>query len=785
MEGRLEPSRRLAVGFVLTLGTLLGVALFGESARVALRTPLVPREARSAPVSVPLDGRDARRGAVRFRLELVTHDPAALLAHEELQLFFEAAGPRRALVAARLELRGTGCSLVAGPRRELTSREAVVFRRSPECLGLSNLTVPATTDLVVEVRGEGGLALLGFERRADGGSTLLQGAPTRLWTAGFDVRGALIGYPETAPRIVLLQHMWRGAPGVGWVASLSALALGLACAGCVVFPTLPIRPTTSRLPAIARGATGAALLAGSLALLHAVLEPPLSGPDEPYHLLGFADLVSDEALARDTVSWMGETHVWRTRQQPFERFRTIDVNRPYVVPDDQLRPTEVAMRSAVVARVWRAASPLARGVPAHRALFALRLVNVLLFAVAVAAATALAMALVAEPFAQWLVYPFLFVPSLPFFATHVSETAVLCSIYTLLAAAVAIVALDGSRAHWAGLPLGLSSGLMLAGGRGPWPLLALVGTVLAGRVALGGADATARRRSAFIFWGGFGLGLTIFFALMDEPYRLMTETTAINFAALPAALRDFGRWLLTQPLAAAVIFGGGTALELVLARPRELLAQRWAPIATPIVVRSAAVLAVAVVISLAASLLVSYPQLSTEDNYTMPLRDRVVSVLATMATMFRLTEPNFLLASSFWVGFGWLDTIPKPPFQGLLMALCGACLAWLLSHVAGRRQPRRFLWLAIVALGAGAALVVYAASTQGRISTLVGRHLIGWYLVVLTVIGSALTLEPERTAARNDGPPAGTAGGWRAALLLLVAGGAHAYCLSFILRRYF
>ncbi len=39
---------------------------------------------------------------------------------------------------------------------------------------------------------------------------------------------------------------------------------------------------------------------------------------------------------------MGETHLWRIRYQPTERFRTIDVGRPYVVEDDQLRATEVA-----------------------------------------------------------------------------------------------------------------------------------------------------------------------------------------------------------------------------------------------------------------------------------------------------------------------------------------------------------------------------------------------------------------------------------------------------------
>jgi hypothetical protein len=140
------------------------------------------------------------------------------------------------------------------------------------------------------------------------------------------------------------------------------------------------------------------LLAASLGLLYAVLVPPLMAPDEPYHMLGFAELASDRALAADTVAWMGETHLWRIRQQPSERFRSIDVGRPYVQDDDQLRATEVAMRSAVLARLWQAARPLLVERKAPGFLLRVRLLNVLLWSAAMAAATAFAVAAVDEPF---------------------------------------------------------------------------------------------------------------------------------------------------------------------------------------------------------------------------------------------------------------------------------------------------------------------------------------------------------------------------------------------------
>ncbi len=781
MRARLVPSRRLALLFILALGALLGVVLFAESARVPLRTPLVPRASRASPLSVPLDGRETRRASTLFRLELVAREPAELLAHEELHLFLESVPKGRALVAARLQLRGSDCALVATGREELTSQQPTVLRRSAECRP-RDLPGPVALDLEVEVKGDGGVSLLAFVPATDTPAPL-QITPSRTRPTPLDVRGAFVDYPATAPRIVLLNHMWRIAPGVGWLAGLVGLAIAIACAGCLVFPTRPA--TDSRFwPAtvtILRGVAGAALFATSLTLLHAVLDPPLSGPDEPYHLLGFADLVKDEALAEDTIAWMGETHLWRIRQQPGERFRTIDVGQPYVVEDDQLRPTEVAMRSAILARTWRAVAPVVRGQPAPRALLALRILNGLVFALAVGAASALALALVAEPLPQWLVFPFLFVPSLPFFAMHVSETAILCSVYVLLGASLAVVSLDGPRAHWAGLPLGLATGLMLAGGRSPWPLTVLVSAILLGRVLLGPRGSRREIRDALVFWGGLGLGAAVFFLALDDAYRMMTETYAIYFTRfVPEGLRGLGLWLLAHPSVATSLVLCGATLEVVLGPLRTRLAARLEPDARRIVPLVANALAAAVILSLLGSLFFAYPQLPLQP---LAAPERLGAVLRTMATMFRLTEPNFSLASSFWVGFGWLDTMPRPALQGLLTALVGLALAMRLRHIARYRQVRRFLWMLLVAAGAVAALVLYTLSTQDKVTALQGRYLIGWYLAVLAVIGGALVL--DHRAPMDTGDPPGSEGSTRAAFLLVVAGAVHVYCLSFILKRYF
>jgi hypothetical protein len=784
MRARLVPSRRLALLFVLALGALLGAALLARSARIPLRTPLVPRSARTTPLAVPLEGRDAPRGAVLVRAELSASDLAGLVSHEELQLFFESPAPARSLLRGEIRVRGRDCTLMAAPLDELSARHPVVFRVSAGCASLRVHRGPATLDLALEVEGRGDVSILAFVPSEGAAPAALQMLASDVHPTALDLRGALVSYPETAPRIVLLGHMWRNDPGPSAIGALVLLAIVLACAGCLLFPTERVDAGAPARATVMRGGSGAALLASCLALLYAVLAPPLSGPDEPYHLIGFAELVGDEALARDTVAWMGETHLWRIRQQPAERYRTIDVGKPYIVVDDQLRPTEVAMRSAIVARLWRAVGAVARGGSAHHALFALRLVNVLVFAFAVGAAAALALLLVAEAFPQWLVFPFLFVPALPFFATHVSETAVLSAVYVLLGASIGVIALDGPRAHWAGLALGLATGLMLAGGRSPWPLAPLVGSTLLGRALLSGCVSRAGFRAALVFWAGFGLGASVLFLAMVDEYRTMLSTYATYVALyVPAPLRGLGTWLLEHPAGALGLVLVGAALEVALGPLRQRFAAVLGSSAQAAAARAAAVLAVVVSCSLVGSLLFAYPQLPVERQYEIAAPDRLAAVLRTMATMFRLTQPDFQLASSFWVGFGWLDTMPGPRFQGLLLALVGGALvAWLL-YLARHRETRRLAWLLLTATGLAGALVLYSLSTQGLDTALTGRYLIGWYLALLAVVAGALVVDHRPPRAVGVGS-AGD-GSARAAWLLLVAGSVHVYCLFVILQRYF
>jgi hypothetical protein len=773
----------LALLFVGLLASIVAVFLLLPSARVPVRTRLVEKAQRGPLVAAPFSSRE--KGQTTFhRLTLALMDPQVLADHAEVWLFPLPSGAGGRLHRAELRVQGTSCAFEAGAQGRLVDGKPLALRRRPEC---SSLPIPrdAPLDLMVEVEGGGELALWAFQPLATGEEM----GPIQIPSPGpgaagpsLGLRGFFVDYLPTAPRVDLLNDMWRISPSPHWLWLSLAVGLGLALGGCLVFPTRRATSEGSTIALAAASGAGAALLAGSLVVLYAVLTPPLAAPDEPYHLLGLAELIGDTSLPEGTVAFMGQTHLLRIRFQPREHFRTVDRDRPYVANDPRMRPTEVEMRSGALAVMWRALGSHLRGQPAPRALLAIRLLNALVFALAVGMATAMATACVEAPYPQLLCIPFFFVPALPFFAMHVSETAVLCSVYVVLAMSLLVLVLDGPRAYWAGLPLGLACGVMLAGGRSPWPLAAIVVAALLARVALGSSRPGNERRAALVFWTGLALGGSVFHLLLNDAYRRMV---LIYARFVPAGLRPAAPWLLGHPAVVAALAIPAAVLESSLARLRPAVARALAQPAAKVMRWSAFALAAAVVLSLVGSLLVPYPHLEREPRFPLTATERAFEVLATMATTFRLRDPDFLLFSTFWTGFGWVDTIPGPAFQALLALLTAIALIGLLSHLAQSRQVRRAFWLVTLGLGATVSLILYTLATQHLPMALQGRYLIGWHLVVLTAIGSWIAL--------FEGLPSGARGGRllrvarlpRAGVLLVLGGAIHVYCLCFILWRYF
>ena len=375
-----------ALAFVGLLGALLAHALGTQSARVLLREPLVPRSARGPLVAVPLVPGPSAGGvrvhaiALSRRRAVPTRGAPGALAVPRSpgdELTPPRCPPARDRDGVPLRVRtcrgGAHCG--AGTRRG-RSRAAPLGRVPGGPAGFGR--VPPARSHGERRRADRPVGLpsaRGRRRpRPDPGCT---GPPSR--GLGGEERPRPVDRPAA-----------HGSPSRAaecHVAPLGRPELDLVEPGGRTGARLRRWPAVSIVaggPGVARGlrrvlrsALCCALPALGLAGLYAVLTPPLFGPDEPYHLLGFADLVHDARLADDTVEWMGQTHLLRIRYRPEERFRSVDPGRPFVADDDQLKPTEVEMRSATLACLWRALGPALRGLGAPQTLLALRLVNAL------------------------------------------------------------------------------------------------------------------------------------------------------------------------------------------------------------------------------------------------------------------------------------------------------------------------------------------------------------------------------------------------------------------------
>ena len=338
--------------------------------------------------------------------------------------------------------------------------------------------------------------------------------------------------------------MWRVSPGIAWLAGAACAAIGLALAGCLAFPTRPLAGASSS-PAAA-----AVVRAGGGG------RPPRGEPRGALRRPRAAAVRSRRAVSPARIRRSHEGRRARGRR------RGVDGRDPPLAhPLPPGRELSHDRRRAAVRRPRPPAAPH-RGRPAQRGARAARAGRGAAPERPPGAASPAGVAAperarcsrwpwVSPPRSRWR-----WCPSpcrsgwpsrscssrrLPFFAMHVSETALLCSIYVLLAISLAVLFGDGPGSHWAGAPLGLATGLMLAGGRSPWPLTALVAAALLGRAVLGPSAPHRARRNALVFWGGFGLGAAVFFVLLDDAYRSMTELVGPPLRALHP-LRPAGRW---------------------------------------------------------------------------------------------------------------------------------------------------------------------------------------------------------------------------------------------------
>jgi hypothetical protein len=758
--------------------------------------PLVEEKPGMSVGAVALLPADSRPGERVFRLQLSSTRPGELLEYDQIRLVMATYRTHPRLIRGTLRVSGTPCELVTTSGAVLMDNRHLTFTRGDGCDGVATTAKPVTLELALRMRGSGrvGVWTLTSPKDLSGAATLMLAGP-----AGQPEKAAVRGFlantesPSTARKITLLNHMWQLSDSVQWIwlvvllAGLLVFAAGL-CLPVAAAPAVGRR--LARFRHAARATASATLVALALGLLYTVLVPPMMAPDEPYHLAGFGAINGGVPSLAQIRDWSKTTHLARIRFNPDQRFRTDDIRSALPPADPSITPTATEQRSAVVTTLWRGLGRLWGPQSAPQALLLLRLAHACVFALGVGISALVLSLLARVRFAALLPLALLAVPTLPFFAMHVSDHAILAAIYPVVAASVATLLLGGPAAHWAALPLGLASGLMVASGRGSWPLLAVIAFVLVARLAFGIWQSGRSWLAACTFLGGIAVGVAVFMMIRTpgfDPFFLLRKRK------LPdpmVHIKDRLSILLALPLALALV---GLGLDWLRSRLRRTTTGRSGRFSR----LAAGAGVVLLLLGCVATAWIEPPQLESLTRASPSgwsaqlvagaptLEQYVKNVMLSMATMFRFGRPDFYTFSSFWGGFGWLDTILPDELLLCFSFLVLAGLVTLLLWIARQRSVTLLGWLLTLGVGWAVSLAAYAAVCHYVPVNLHGRYLIGWWLTLLAVVWSPITFGRSDWTGEPPDESQPSSARIRTTIVFVLIPAIHAYCLRFILLRYF
>jgi hypothetical protein len=692
-------------------------ALLLQRVPYRVEQPLIPAGTAGTTLSVLLPSKPISRGLQEAYAVLRFPAVGELIGHEQLQLVTATYAAPARLIEAHAAVEGTNCTFDTDTAQEIQNNGPLVLIRSKACQSLQGQPTPRVF-LTILYRGEKGIALwtkLPAAVRPEGVAELTFPPIVYAGTTGM-LEGALLdtGRFEHS-RAELLAYVWFEDTATGWLWLTLALAAVLAGRGTAVLIAARKVPT----PAQTFG------LALALALTYAVLTPPLQAPDEPTHLLTFARVTAQSRLADEAARWSWRTHFERIRFHPEERFLSVHLGRPSF-RSWTLVTTQDAARSAATSRLWWLAAVIAPDLRVANWLLVLRILNALVFAGVMAAVARAGGIGGFNP-----AFALLIVPTLPFFAMHLSNHAMLMCADVLIAGAAAIGFWRPERAGAAGVTLAAGQMLAIASGRIGIGAAPIVIMIAAGWFVF---NSESSRR----FARGAAAGVCILPLLAGPAYLLAA------FKTIRAVAAQAGAWMLSAVPPVAI---GRGRVSLVMVRRLALCGACLPPLL------------------LLSSVFVTMPTLAPAQTTT--LSRYVVQAVGVAATFPRLRGGDLLMSDTFWGGFGWLDTYPPEAFLTAMPALTALLLSGLLLRIARAGDRRQLGWLVFLAIGFCGSVVLLAIGSFLYAPDLHGRYLMAAYLPAVAIVWGALAVDK-----------------WATSLTFGIAL-VHACCLSTIVIRYF
>lgn len=738
------------------LPVLAAAAVFGPLAVVlawtvptAWQAPLHIEAARREGVPLEIGFPASTGGARTGGMPLTTHDGSWLRRVDTIALLVATYDTTAPLLAARLDATDGSCEFRAEPGGVIPNNGLLLLTRT-------NCNPSASTRefmLWVRTSDTGRVALWTHPSAGDAADRLLISTPDG--AARFAVRGDIrsTGAGRTVRRVDLIAHLWqRDAPTIWfWV--------------CLFFMAAVCGGVALSAPGGWRAPLGAALIALSISGTWAIVMPPLQGADEPDHLLSFGEVTGAPQIEQQ-LPWLARrTHFERLRFRGDQQFRASDIDRPYDPAwTGDIHAERMDQRSAVAVLVWRVVAKLGvNRLPLPDLLLAVRMADAVVFAFVVGLAAWLVWWAAEGRVGLWSLVGLALIPTLPYFATMISDWAFVASWSVLFAAGLIVVQHDGPRAAWGGLAIGLAVALLFGTSIAAFAMAPAVAVIFGARVLLGG-------RGPAIFWGGIGAGAVVAVLvtrrLFEAGFARYDAAPGSSSAALlervnaVAAIVAEAPWLLFIPV---VVF---LLLEIGWRAAVAKVNAGWLYRGCRLLVGAAAVWAAVVLVS---SVVVTWPTVALLDagEYTR-LRHYVGDVLASTATVTRLTGFDNLTFTSFISGFGWIDAILPGVVLACLSCVCAAAL-WL----SRRGSDRQVAWLVASGLAVAASLVAAAAAGY-----LMRRNIHGRYVLTAGTTGVVVLL-----AATGRVLAAGPAAARVAAIVALAL--LHGVSLAFVVTRYF
>ena len=737
---------------------LIGAPSLALSRFVPQRHELRLASAGTAATGVELNGYGEMTAAGRVRhryLRLRVTDAAAVIAQNEIQLVVATSSAPPALLGGELTI-ADDCRYTVKAVPKVPRDGYLAFRRSSPC------AVPAgTLPGVLRLTTQGGArvmvgALASSAAGRAAGLLEVDDPDVPPHVNGAALVGDLVVSDRLPPmrRLALLSYVWQTRSAHVWNWLLPVL-LGTGVYLAIAFGgLLTATPGLRRKRAVASSA-----LTFAVCLCYAIVMPPFQAPDEPNHFLGFAALTNQPQLATQTFALAGVGHVDRIRFDPTQRLRAYDVGRPSTAPLD-VWATPLPERTGL-AWLWRVCGAILSGHSVQGQLFSLRVIGALWCSLAVGVLVLALRPAFIDRFPA--VLPALtLVPMVPFLAMAFSNHAWLLGGYILVAGAAAAMLLDSDQDNaWPATLLSAGMGICILGGHSAWPLATIVLAIIA--AARIGALQHVRLAQAR-FWIPVAAVVPLTLVLSGHEYA----------AALMHRVRLPYPSLLATLVACAAV-GSAAAVERWLHASvpvRDWLSRPATGLARSLAVIITTGIATTMVWSLF-TVLPRVPYVNPNDQPSVP--DYLTDVLLSAGTFFRVRHHDFLLSTSFWAAFGWLDT--RPAALDTLFVMVTGCLAvaatWRFATAA---TVASLLRVGVMLAGFVAALLCYAAMTMLFSPDLHGRFLVGLYLIALVgTYGVALRVRGAADTARS----------LISSLTYVAWGAVHGYSLYTIVTRYF